>query len=106
MNKITRYLVASTIVCLLLAACGTTISSIDDIKARLNKNKCRINREELVFQMGELEYLQDTTFYEIPQLLLDDSLLVCPSNEEFYFMVVDGNDRSIGCPFLHGDSSF
>ncbi len=106
MRQMTRILIVGSIAIVLLTACGTTISSIDDITARLNKNRCRINREELIFQIGEQEYLQDTTFYEIPQLLFDDSLLVCPSNEQFYFMVVDGNDRSIECPSIHGDSSF
>ncbi|MCK5131978.1 MAG: hypothetical protein KAR40_07490 [Candidatus Sabulitectum sp.] len=91
---------------LLFAACGTSISNIDKIQARLNKNKCRINREELIYSMQDLEYRQDTTFTEIPQTLIDDSLLVCPATNQFYLLVVDGNDRTVICPGGHGESSF
>lgn len=100
----------NTLICiavfLFVAACGTATSSIDEIRDRLNENSCRINREELVFQLQNLEYLQDTTFSEIPEFLLDDSLLVCPATSQLYVMVVDGNDRTIICPAGHGESSF
>ncbi len=99
----------NTLICiaafLLVAACGTATSNIDEIRDRLNENSCRINREELIFQIRELEYLQDTTFAEIPQFLLNDSLLVCPSTGHHYTMVADGNDRTIICPAGHGESS-
>lgn len=106
MSQITKILFAGSIASLLLTACGTTVSNLDEIEERLNENRCRINREALIFEMAELEYFQDTTYYEIPQLLLDDSLLVCPLTDQFYLFVIDGNDRSIECPSIHGDSSF
>lgn len=90
---------------LLFAACGTS-TNIVKIQTRLNENKCRLNREELIFRMQDLEYLQDTTFNEIPQTLIDDSLLVCPATNQFYLLVVDGNDRAVICPQEHGESSF
>ncbi len=92
----------------LYAACisSTTTSNIDEIQERLNTNKCRINREELIFQIQELEYLQDTTFSEIPELHLDGSLLVCPVTSQTYRLTVDGDERSIVCNTEHGDSSF
>ena len=100
----------NTLICiaafLFVTACGTATSNIDMIKERLTENGCRINREELIFQMRELEYLQDTVYTEIPQPLLEDSLLVCPSTSQLYMMAVDGNDRTIICPAGHGESSF
>ena len=84
----------------------TAVSNIDMIHERISNNKCRINREELIFQMQEIEYLQDTTFTEIPQFLLADSLLVCPVTGQFYLFEADGNDRTIICPAGHGVSSF
>ncbi len=91
---------------LVLLSCGTTTSSIDEIRERLEVNKCRLNREEVIFQMRDHEYLQDTTYTEIPGFLLEDSLYTCPSSGEFYSLVMDGDDRSIECPSGHGDSSF
>lgn len=91
---------------LLSASCGTSTSSIDKIQERLNENACRINREELIFQIQELEYRQDTTFKEIPQSFLNDSLLLCPATDQPYLMIVNGNDRMIRCPSGHGESSF
>lgn len=91
---------------LLLVSCGATTSSIDEIRERLETNKCRLNREELIFQIRDQEYLQDTIYTEIPAILLQDSLLVCPSTGVHYTLVRDGDDRSIECPSGHGDSSF
>ncbi len=93
-------------VLLMVTSCGTSVSNIDLIQERLSNNKCRINREELIFQMQEMEYLQDTTFTEIPQFLLADSLLVCPVTGQFYLFEADRNDRTIRCPAGHGVSSF
>ena len=90
----------------ILVSCGTTTSSIDKIRERLETNKCRMNREELIFQINEQEYLHDTTYTEIPGFLLEDSTLTCPSSGEHYVLVRDGNDRSIECPSGHGNSSF
>ncbi len=91
---------------LLLTSCGTSTSSIDEIRERLEVNKCRMNREELIFQIKDQEYLQDTTYTEIPGFLLEDSIFTCPSNGLYYTLVWDGDDRSIECPSGHGDSSF
>lgn len=93
-------------VLLVVTSCGTAVSNIDLIQERLTNNECRINREELIFQVKEIEYLQDTTFTGIPQFLLDDSLLVCPATGQIYLFEADGNDRTIRCPAGHGESSF
>ena len=93
-------------VVLMVTSCGTAVSNIDLIQERLSNNQCRINREELIFQIKEIEYLQDTTFTVIPQSLLADSLLVCPATGQIYLFEADGNDRTIRCPAGHGASSF
>ena len=90
----------------LSASCGTSTSNIDKIQERLNRNKCRIYREELIFQIQELEYFQDTTFTDIPESFLDDSLLSCPVTALPYLMIVEGNNRTIRCPSGCGESSF
>ncbi len=86
-------------------ACGTTTSNIDRIQERVDKNKCRMNREDLIYHIQDLEYLHDTTYIEIPQALVDDSLLSCPATGELYLLEADGDDRMIICPTGHGDSS-
>lgn len=91
---------------LFFIACGTTTSNIDRIQERVDKNKCRMNREDLIFHIQDLEYFHDTTYIEIPQALLDDSLLFCPATGELYLLEVDGDDRMFICPAGHGDSSF
>ncbi|MEA3266055.1 MAG: hypothetical protein U9P42_03830, partial [Candidatus Fermentibacteria bacterium] len=89
------------------AACSTvTTSNIDDIQDRLIKNKCRITRQNLIFRINDLEYDMDTTFVEIPQSLIPDSLLVCPGTDSVYILETDGNDRTIICPAGHGATSF
>jgi hypothetical protein len=91
---------------LLALACATSISSFDEIQNRLNRNKCRINRESLVFAMQGLEYEMDTVFTSVPEDLLDDSLLVCPADSSLYVMITDGNNRKIQCSFCNEHSSF
>jgi hypothetical protein len=95
-----------SIVALLVLACGTSVSSLDEIQDRLNRNKCRMNREDLVFAIQGLEYEMDTVFTSIPQDLLDDSLLICPADSSLYVMITDGDNRRIQCSFCGGDSSF
>jgi len=91
---------------LLAVACGTTVSSLDEIESRLNRSKCRGNRENLVFVIQGLEYEMDTVFTTIPCDLLDDSLLVCSVDSSLYAMITDGNNRKIRCSFCNDDSSF
>ncbi|MCK5842027.1 MAG: hypothetical protein KAH31_07660 [Candidatus Sabulitectum sp.] len=92
---------------LLIAACSTAnTSNIDDIHDRLVKNKCRIARQNLIFRINDLEYGMDTTFVEIPQSLIPDSLLVCPGTGSIYILETDGNDRTIICSAGHGATSF
>ena len=99
-------LILSISAILLVAACGTKTFDIDMVRDRLNKNKCKINREDLIFQVSELEYLRDTTFTAVPTSLLEDSVCVCPATTQPYLLVFDGNDRTIACPVGHGESSF
>lgn len=95
---------------LMLASCGSTSGNeginIEEIRARLDENACRIMREELVFQLGELEFTNDTTYSVLPSELLADSLLVCPVTLETFMLVTDGNDRQIECPSVHGKTEF
>jgi len=94
-------------VILIIAACSTaTTSNIDDIQERLITNRCRITRQNLIFRINDLEYEMDTTFVEIPQSLIPDSLLVCPGTGSIYMLETDGNDRTIICSAGHGVSSF
>lgn len=95
----------SVLTVLLIAACGTSTSNIDEITRRINYNNCRLNREELIFQIRELEYNMDTTFTVLSPGLFSDSVLVCPVSGEPYTFVVDGGNRSIECPSGHGESS-
>ncbi len=101
-----KVLITISFFILFLTSCGTSTSSINEIEKRLIENSCRINREELIFQIHSIEYVQDTTFSEIPESLLPDSLLFCPSTGLNFILLVDGGNRKIECPSNHGDSSF
>ncbi len=104
-----RPVAAAALLMLAIAACGTETSrppDLDMIRDRLNRNACRMVREELVFQMGELEFRNDSTYTAIPLELLPDSLVVCPVTSEALEMRVDGDDRSIRCPSGHGETRF
>jgi hypothetical protein len=92
---------------LLFLGCGTETSDDLDIQAirdRLNMNACRINREELLFQLGELEFVNDSTYLEIPAGMLPDSLLVCPVTGEMYQFSRHDGKAVIICPSGHGES--
>ncbi len=99
---------------LLLLSCGTSSSSLDSfeedelqmMRDRLNNNACRINRENLVFKLDDLEYEQDTTFVELPVDLLADSLCCCSETGSTYNLVVDVDHRYIECPSGHGNTEF
>lgn len=99
-----------TVLCslILFSSCGSTSGSdgmnIDQIRARLDKNACRIRREELVYRIDELEFINDTTYSVLPAELLPDSLLACPVTGEFFSMAADGGDRLIQCPSGHGET--
>lgn len=79
---------------------------MDIIRDRLNRNACRIVRENLVFQLGKLEFLNDTTYMEIPGELLPESLVVCPVTDELLLFTVNGGRRKIACPAGHGETDF
>jgi hypothetical protein len=91
---------------LFTVACGTSISSLDEIENRLKRSKCRLNRENLVFAIEGLEYKMDTVFTDIPENLLNDSLQACPASGELYVMLVEGDNRRILCPVCQNESSF
>ncbi len=80
--------------------------NIDQIRARLDNNACRIIREELVYRIDELEFINDTTYSVLPVELLPDSILACPVTGEFFSMAVDGRNRLIQCPSGHGETEF
>ncbi len=92
-----------------LAGCGTRSSGemdIDEIRERLNRNSCRINRDQLVFALGDLEFHNDTTYAELPVELLADSLVRCPVSEEVYEMLRLDGSRVLRCPSGHGETKF
>lgn len=94
---------------LLLISCGTQTSGEPDLQAirdRLDRNACRIVREDLVFQMVDLEYTNDTTYTEIPSLLLPDSVTACPVTQELWEFVISDGDRSVRCRSGHGETEF
>lgn len=97
------------VVFLLFLACGSQTSGepdLDMIRDRLDRNACRIVREDLVFEIVDLEFLNDTTYSEIPSGLLPDSLTACPVTLEALQLFVDGGDRKIVCPSGHGETEF
>lgn len=101
--------VAAVAFVLVLVSCGSVTSdepNIDMIRDRLNRNACRIQREDLIFEIGELEFVNNTTYSEIPLELLPESLDVCPVTLEPYQLLVDGNKRRIVCPSGHGRTDF
>lgn len=94
---------------LFLAGCGTRSSGdmdIDGIRERLNRNSCRMNREQLVFALGDLEFNNDTTYAELPMELLADSLVQCPVSGEAYGMIRLDGSRVLRCPSGHGETKF
>ncbi|PIE51876.1 hypothetical protein CSA37_09540 [Candidatus Fermentibacteria bacterium] len=99
---------------LFLIACGTSSSAIDSfeedelqmMRDRLNNNACRINRENLIFNLESIEYEQDTTFAELPLDLFADSLYCCSQTGEAYKLFIDGGHRYIECPSGHGNTEF
>ncbi len=103
-----RTVVFLTLVCLLLS-CGAETSSsieIEMIRDRLNRNACRIAREDLIFQINDLEFINDTSFTVIPFDMLAESLTVCPVTGEQFQMLVDNDDKKIVCPSGHGHTDF
>lgn len=94
---------------LLIAGCGTETSGggleIEEIRERLQQNACRIQRDEFVFRLRDMEYRADSTYTAMPDSFPVDSLLFCPVTEEPYLMVVSGADRYIECPSGHGSTS-
>ncbi len=93
----------------LFLSCGTETSNgpdIDMIRERLNENACGIVREDLIFRIEDLEFINDTTFTEIPLDLIAESLTVCPVTGEQLQMIVENRDRSIICPSGHGQTEF
>lgn len=90
---------------LLWPSCGTETSGeidLEMIRDRLDRNACRIVREDLAFEIGELEFIEDSTFSAIPVDILEDSLLACPVTGEPFTMENEDGDRWILCPSGHG----
>jgi len=101
-----RTIVFSTVF-LALLGCGTQTTGeadLDAIRARLDMNACRINREELMFRLGELEFVNDSTYQALPVELLPDSLLYCPVTIEPYEFTREDGSRIIRCPAGHGET--
>jgi hypothetical protein len=94
---------------LLISSCGSTTSddlNIEEIRERLDRNSCSINREEAILKLTDFEYVEDTLFTEIPQGIISDSLLACPVTSLAYLFITDGDHRKIACPSGHGETSF
>ncbi len=104
-----RTILLAVLSTLLLAGCGTEGSDqldIDAIRDRLDLNSCRINREKLVFALGDLEFMNDTTYAELPLELLADSLVQCPVTGDAYQLLRRDGGRVVQCPAGHGETKF
>jgi len=85
------------------SACGTNTSNLEQIQQQLLENGCKLNRQELVYKIHDLEYENDTLYTELPFELLPDSICVCPADSSVY-LFLQGDNRVIQCPNGHGSS--
>jgi hypothetical protein len=98
-------IVFTALILLLLAACGKqTELSIEDIRFRLEVNKCRAVLDKTAYEIGTWEYRNEQRINSSEMLweALPESLLVCPVTLERYVLVVEENAGSLSCPSGHG----
>ncbi len=94
---------ATFVVILFASACSTNTSNLEQIQQQLQENRCKLNRQELVYKIHDLEYNNDTLYTELPFELLPDSICVCPVDSSVY-LLLQVDDRIIQCPNGHGSN--
>ncbi|GEM_PF-1437130 len=100
-----RFLMLFFAALLLLVACGEqTTMSMEDMRLRLDGNRCRAVMEKAAYELMSWEYNneQRVTTDEMLRSALPDSLLVCPVSAERYIFNGSSEDRTLTCPSGHG----
>ena len=103
MKTILIFSISTFILFLSASGCSTSTSNLEQIQQQLLENGCKLNRQELVYKIHDLEYENDTLYTELPFDLLPDSLCVCPADNSVY-LLLEEEDRVIQCPNGHGSS--
>lgn len=100
-----RFLMLWLAVSLLLVACGEqTTMSMEDMRLRLEGNRCRAVLDKAAYELMSWEYRneQRVTTDELLRNALPDSLLTCPVTGERYIFDGSSTDRTLTCPSGHG----
>lgn len=90
---------------MLMVSCGAqTDMSLEDMRLRLDGNRCRAVQDKAAYELMSWEYNneQRVTTDELLRTALPDSLLVCPVTGERYIFEVSSDERSLTCPSGHG----
>lgn len=100
-----RFLMLLFAATLLLVACGEqTTMSMEDMRLRLDGNRCRAVLDKAAYELMSWEYRneQRVTTDELVRSALPDSLLACPVSGERYIFDGSSEERSLTCPSGHG----
>lgn len=97
-----------TVLLLLLICCGReTTLSIEEMRFRVESNRCRAVLENTYLEVSSWEFQNDETIVtdEVLREAVADSLLICPVTLDRYILTVDGTRRTLTCPAGHGSIS-
>lgn len=100
-----RFLMLFFAALLLLVSCGEqTTMSIEDMRLRLDGNRCRAVLDKAAYELMRWEYNneQRATTDDLLRSALPDSLLVCPVAGERYIFDGSSEERTLTCPSGHG----
>ncbi|MFO7627768.1 MAG: hypothetical protein R6V62_10945 [Candidatus Fermentibacteraceae bacterium] len=90
---------------MLVVSCGTqTTMSLEDMRLRLDGNRCRAVQDKALYELMSWEYRNElrVTTDELLRSALPDSLLVCPVTAERYIFDGLSEERTLTCPSGHG----
>lgn len=91
---------------LLLVSCESRNRqmSIDDIRFRLEGNRCRAVLDKASYEIMSWEYTNDQWISnsEMLQAAMPESLLKCPATLEWYLLEMSSGARVLTCPSGHG----
>ncbi len=112
MSGLLRSAAASVLLPVLLAACGpgtgTEDSTVDGLRLRLNRTRCRNRMDRLVFRLqGLLFDVEEPAAASLDSVasMLGDTLTLCPSSLLPYSLRLEGGDIVVTCPDGHGRRS-
>jgi hypothetical protein len=100
-----RFIMLFLAALLLVVSCGKqTTMSLEDMRLRLDGNRCRAVQDKAAYELMSWEYRNElrVTTDELLRSALPDSLLLCPVTAERYIFDGSSEKRSLTCPSGHG----